>query len=214
MLFSLEQTVKGSKAAETRFHGNLHDRQLRLDQQLLSLHQPTVNQIIITGNIHDLFEKTGKMKFTEACDVGDIIQLDILGAMFVDVIAYIKKEVYVLQMLLVFQIGKFIVTMDAISPQDGEKTNKQRIYRGFPQGQGGKILRLDFMKQGCKLLVYFRHQRRRDGDAGMKHMKNRTEAVQTIQQSTVELDNDAAAGGRRKYPVHFAGGNNNDIIYT
>lgn len=62
-------------------------------------------------------------------------------------------------------------------------------------------------------MVYFRHQGRCDGYARMKHMKYRTETVQAIQQCTVELDNNAAAGGRSVYPVHFTGWDYDDIIY-
>lgn len=73
-----------------------------MDQQLFGFHQPTVNQIIITGNVHDLFKKPDKMKLAEACNAGNIVKLDIFRAMLVDIIAYVEKEVDVLQMFLVF----------------------------------------------------------------------------------------------------------------
>ncbi len=136
MLFCLEQTVKGCQTAETGFHCHLHDGQLRLNQQLLSFHQPPVNQIVITGYIHNLLEKTGEVEFAETCNAGNIIKLDILGAVFVDIITYTKEEIYVLQMFLVLQIGEFLVAVDAIATQDGEESDEQGINRGFPEGKG------------------------------------------------------------------------------
>lgn len=62
--------------------------------------------------------------------------------------------------------------------------------------------------------MYFWHQGRGDGDTGMKHMENRTETVQAIQQRTVELDDDAASGGRCSDSVHLTGGDNDDIIHV
>lgn len=98
MLFGLEQPIKGCKAAETGFHGNLHDGKLGMNQQLLSFHKPPVYQIIITGDVHDLLEKAGKVKFAEAGNICDIIELKVFGAVFVDVIANIEEKVNVLQM--------------------------------------------------------------------------------------------------------------------
>ena len=70
----LENAVEGREAGEACLHGNLGDRDCRIEQEHFRRARPPQIDVLEIGHRIELFEDTGKMEFAVACDLSEGIQ--------------------------------------------------------------------------------------------------------------------------------------------
>lgn len=211
-LYDLKHPDERGKGREAAVKCHVRNGIFGIDQQLSRLCDPFLVHIFIEGYVCELFKQSGEIKFAEAAHIRDVVQIEIFGAVRLDIITDVQKFLHIFFLLADYS-GAALRTAGMVSSDQGDDLKELAVDHDL--GKGGshaEIFLFDLDQQFSDSPVDSREVLRGDENQRGKDIQQGFNVLHKPQRCGVRLKDDAPAGPRGIQRMDTAGTDQDDIV--